>query len=249
MRRLAIVLGLVLLAAGAVAWVVPYLTRERDYTAVTPQPDPLLHVTTLALAPGRSACMDRAVLDPLSQEARFRVGTFRGPAVPLELTISGGSYQAHAEIPGDYGDSEVIAVPLPPPAEPVATTICIRNAGTRRVGVYASDDRTNGRSRTFVNGEEVPADLAIRFFEREPVSVLERLPESLERASAFRPVVTPGVLYVLLALFLVGTPLGVLWAFASAAGAPVPSSGRGSPPPGRPSERAPAAPSPARGSR
>ena len=134
MRRFGVVLGLMLLVGAAVAWGVPFLTDERDYVAVTPQPDPLFSVALVPLRGGQEACMDNAVLDPLSEQARFRVGTFRRDPVPLELTVRGSSYRAQAFLPADYADSEVLRVPIPAPEREVEATICIRNAGSWRVG-------------------------------------------------------------------------------------------------------------------
>jgi hypothetical protein len=212
MRRLALVLGLVLLVAAGFALGVPYLTDDRDYVAVTPQPDPLFEVALLPLRGGQVACMDDAVLDPRSEQARFRVGTFYRPPVPLELTIRGGRYTEHVSIPADYEDSQVIRVPVRPPAEETAVSICIRNLGDRRVALYASGDRTNSRSEVLVDGQPVVPDFGIVFYEQRPASILDRLPASVERATVFRGPLTDGVLWVLLVLFAVGTPLGVLLA-------------------------------------
>jgi hypothetical protein len=214
MRRLALVLGLVLLVGAGLAWGVPYLTDERDYAAVTPQPDPLFEVALLPLRGGQVACMDDAVLDPRSEQARFRVGTYFRPPVPLELTIAGGSYTERVAVPADYRDSEVIRVRIDPPAEAVAASICIRNLGGRRVALYASADRTNSRSTVFVDGRRVVPDFGIVFYEREPASILERLPTSVERATVLRGPLTPGLLWVMLGLLVIGVPVGVLLAFA-----------------------------------
>jgi hypothetical protein len=214
MPRFSLAIGLVLLVAAAIAWGVPYLTDDRDYVAVTPQPDPLSEVALIPLRGGQVACMDDAVLDPHSGEARFKVGTYFGPPVPLDLTISGGAYTQHVAVPADYRDSEVIRVPIDPPAEETVVSICIRNLGDRRVALYASGDRTNSRSQVFVDGRAIGPDFGIVFYEREPVSILERLPTSIERATVFRGPLTEDLLWIVIVLFAVGTPLGVLLALA-----------------------------------
>jgi hypothetical protein len=57
----------------------------------------------------------------------------------------------------------------------------------------------------------------IRFAEREPVSILERLPDSVRRMSILRPAVVSDItLWPLLVLFVVGIPAIALWAFARA---------------------------------
>lgn len=216
MRRLALVIGLVLLGAGAAVWALPYLTRERDYAAVTPQPDPLVRQSTIALPGGARACMDGAVLDARSEQARIRVGTFGRPGAPLELTLRGAGYDASARVPAGYPDSALLRIGVRPPVGAVEASICVRNLGSRRIALYASDDRTSSRSRVHVDGRPVPKHFVVVFYERRPASILERLPTALDRASAFRPLVSPWVLWPLLVLFAVGTPLGILWALFDA---------------------------------
>jgi hypothetical protein len=211
MRRPTIVLGLALLVAAALVWAVPFLTREREYTAVTPQPDPLFVQSSIPLEGGQEACAEGVVLDPYSEVAHVRASTPGPRAMPLELTLGDG---ASARIPPTYSDHERVSVPVKAPSEAVETTICIRNLGTTRVELAAADDRTNARRLVEVDGQPVPQNFVIVFSEREPRTIAERLPVSLRRASAFRPIVSPGLLWPLLALFVVGVPLGVLGAFA-----------------------------------
>jgi hypothetical protein len=201
-------LGLVLFVAAALVWAVPFLTREQEYRAVTPQPEPLFTTATLPLPGGGQACMEGAVVDPLSQVARIRVAA--GRPVPLELTLGGSGY----DVAPTYRVGEPISVPVEPPVEAVATTICVRNLGEQGVELAAADDRTNARHPVTVDGQRFPQNFVIVFAEREPRSLADGLPTSLERAGAFRPV-SAALLWPLLALFVVGVPLGVLYALAS----------------------------------
>jgi hypothetical protein len=215
MRRAATALGLALLLAAAAVWGLPYLTRDRDYFATTPQPYPLYAAATIPLRPGQRACMDRAVVDRYSGQAHLQVGTYRRRAQPLELSLNGAGYHARARVPATYADSRPFAIPVRPPVGPVEVTICLRNAGARRIALYASDDRTNSRSQVRVDGRKVPPDFDIYFTERRPVSILQRLPVGLRRASAFRFFgVSPVTLWPLLILFVLGVPLAVLLTFA-----------------------------------
>jgi hypothetical protein len=202
-------LGLALFAVATLVWAVTYLTREQEYTAATPQPEPIFSETVLPLPGGGEACVEGAVVDPQSEVARLRVA--RGGPVPLELTLSGAGYDASAWVTADGP----VSVPLRPPREPVGTTICVRNLGDREVQLAASDDRTNARRRVTVNGQQYPQNFVLTFAEREPRSLANGLPTSVDRASAFRPV-PPALLWSLLALFVFGVPLGVLYAHARA---------------------------------
>lgn len=201
-----LVLGAVLLVAAAAIWAVPFLTREQEYAAVTPQPDPLFTQTDIPLAGGGEVCVDGAVLDAYSEVAHLRPS---GGPVPLELTLRGDGYDAAARIDGTYADHELVRVAIEPPREPVATTICVRNLGDVRVRLAAADDRTNARRPTAVDGQPVPQNFVLLFSESEARSIAERMPLNLERASAFRPV-SPVLLWPIVLLFAIGVPLGIL---------------------------------------
>ena len=78
-------------------------------------------------------------------------------------------------------------------------------------------DRRRSRSTVLQNGVPVQPGFVIQFAEREPVSILERLPVSLDRMSVLRPaVVSEAALWPLLVLFVAGIPALALWAFARA---------------------------------
>jgi hypothetical protein len=214
MRKPALALGLVALMAAAAVWGVPYLTRERDYFATTPQPFPLFAVATIPLRPGQQACMDSAVIDQYSQHAQLQVGTYYRPAQPLELSLRGSGYHVAYAVPATYTDSRPFEVAVRPPAGPLEVTICLRNAGERRIALYASHDRTQSRSVVRVDGRKVLPNFDIFFTERRPVSIADRASVSLQRLSAFRFFgVSPVTLWPLLVLFVVGVPLAVLVTF------------------------------------
>jgi hypothetical protein len=161
--------------------------------------------------------MNRVALDPHSEVARLRpVG--RGRAVPLELTIAGeGGYAARGRAAADYRRGDVVSLPIDPPQRSLIATLCLHNRGRALVSLAAVQDRRRSRSNVLVNGVEVQASFDIQFAEREPVSILKRLPESVRRMTVLRPAVVSDVtLWLLLALFVAGIPILALWAYARA---------------------------------
>ena len=103
------------------------------------------------------------------------------------------------------------------PADPSIATVCLRNLGTSSIALAAVQDRRRSRSAVTVNGGAVTVSWVLQFAERDPVSILERLPTSLQRMSVLRPAVVSEVtLWGLLALFVAGIPILALWAFARA---------------------------------
>lgn len=204
----------VLVVATVVRWE-PFLSRPRDYPASIPQPSPLFSVALVDLRGGQEACFPDAVMDPRSEQARFRIGTLGRPGVPLRLSITAPGYRVARAIPGTYADNELLRVAVRPPARATAVEVCLANAGRRRVSVYASNDRTEAPYETLVDGRPAPADPQWAFFERRPVSIADRLPVVADRLGAFRPWwVAPWLLWPLGVLVVVGVPLAALVAVA-----------------------------------
>lgn len=215
MRRAALAAGLLVLAVGVVAFVYPFLTRERNVLATTPQPPPPTALSLVELRAGQQACLDKAVVDEHSELALMTVGTYGRAPSPLQLTITGPGLREVREIPPTYVDNITFTVPVDPPDQAVATTICVRNDGRRKVALYGGADRTS-RSTTLVDGEPIAANFTIVFADRDQHTLLEQLPLAVERMQAFRPD-APWLAWLVGFLFVIGMPLAVVWAFAAGA--------------------------------
>jgi hypothetical protein len=217
MRRTALVVAAAVLVAGIAAMVPRALLEERDYLAVTPQPPAVEQHTAVELPADGRACMNLVALDEHSEAARVHTAA-KGRSVPLEITIRGeGGYFARGRGPAGYRPGDVVALPVDaPPASQVAT-LCVHNLGRRSTWLDAVQDRRRSRSAVFVDGVPASVSFVIQFAEREPVSILERLPDSVRRMSVLRPaVVSELTLWPLLVLFVAGVPIVALWAFARA---------------------------------
>jgi hypothetical protein len=113
-------------------------------------------------------------------------------------------------VPGGYGDKADLSVPIRTPPGDVAVRACLRNAGHRAVRLFASRDRTRSRSPAFVDGRPTHASVWFALYERRPVTLLGRLPDTLRRMSAFRAsFVGPWLLWPLALLFFFGVPAGI----------------------------------------
>jgi hypothetical protein len=217
MRSAAVVVAVAVLVAGLAVMVPGWLLDERDYLAVTPQPPAVEGPTHLDVPPDGRICMNRVALDPHSEVARVRP-VVRRRAVPLELTITGeGGYVARARAAADYRAGDVVALRVEPPQRSLIATLCVHNQGRGLLSLAAVQDRRRSRSIVRVNGVEVQASFVIQFAEREPVSILERLPDSIRRMTVLRPALVSDVtLWLLLVLSVAGLPILALWAYAHA---------------------------------
>jgi hypothetical protein len=216
MRRAPVLVAVAVLVTGLAAMGPRWLLDDRDYLAVTPQPPPVEQPTQLELPADGRACLTLVALDEHSEQARIR--PVEGRAVPLELTITGeGGYRARGSARADYRPGDVVELPVDAPPDPTVATVCLRNLGASGIALAAVQDRRRSRSAVTVNDTPATVSWVLQFAERSPVSILERLPTSLQRMSVLRPaVVSEAGLWALLALFVAGIPVLALWAFARA---------------------------------
>lgn len=219
MPRTALLVAVAVLVVGIAAFVPRWLLDERDYLAVTPQPPAVEQQTAVKLPADGRACMNLVALDERSEEARVHTAA-KGRAVPLEITIRGeNGYAARGRSAAAYRPGDVVPLPVAaPPASQVAT-LCVHNLGRRSTWLDAVQDRRRSRSTVYVDGVPATVSFVIQFAERQPVSILERLPESVRRMTVLRPAAVSEVtLWLLLVLFVAGIPIVALWAFARAVG-------------------------------
>lgn len=216
MRRAPVLVAAGLFLAGLAVMAPGWLLGDRDYLAVTPQPPAVESPTEIELTPESTLCMDRVALDEHSEEARILSSQTVG-SVPLEITIEGeGGYRARGRADAELRKGGVAAIPVEPaPARSVVATVCLHNRTTDRVFLAAVVDRRRSRSNVTLNDVAAPQGFVIQFAEREPASILERLPDSVQRMSVFRPV-PDAALWLLMVLFAAGVPILALWAFARA---------------------------------
>jgi hypothetical protein len=215
MRRAAVAV----FAAGVLAYIafaaIPWLTRDRDFPSTIPQPPPLTAQSVVALGPGDVVCMRAVAVEQHAGQVRFVTGTYGKPGPPLEVRVTGEGYRTTARLPGGYADNSAHAVAIEPPTRPLLVTACIRDAGARKVALYGSSDRSRSRVLVTVNGHGEGVAPQLAFYEREPVSIAERLSSVVERVAAFHGFLGHTWLVWLVALLVVAAvPAGIgaaLW--------------------------------------
>ena len=161
--------------------------------------------------------MNMVALDGHSEEARIRPVT-RAARPDRDHDHAARGYFAHGRAAADYRPGDVVALPVDPPQRSLIATVCVHNLGAPGVSLAAVVDRRRSRSAVFVNGVAVAAGLRAPVRRARPVSILERLPDSVQRMSVLRPAACPSRR----ALAAAGAVRGrrsrslALWAFARA---------------------------------
>ena len=230
-RRLALI-GLAAVAAigllGLVAASITSKTQVVQSLGVAPiYPIAPLHPQ------GGTVCEDPIPLANAVHNVRVHVGTQGQPGVPLDVTVSRtqgpdlppGPQIAQGHVAGGWVDN---GTPQTAKVSGVAAgqrvKICITNRGTRwayafgDIGVppagieFRSGPRpTNTPAEGKVDGVGLQGDIALEFASDQPRSLLARVPDMFDRASAFRPgFVGAWTYWLLLAAILIAVPL-LLW--------------------------------------
>jgi hypothetical protein len=216
----AVVLGVTV--AGVLGLVLVALL-QRTSLAFTPG---VARATAVArLAPGEQVC--QRPIDVPSGAAFDRValgvGTYGAAGSPLRLTVRtpNGRTLATGTLPGGYPDvarRPVERVRLDRTVGAGRISVCVRNRGPRRVGVFGDADLAARASTAVEDGRPLRRDLSL-VFEREPRSMAGEVPRMILRAALFR---LPGVgawAYVLLGgVLLLGGPWLLIRAVAAASG-------------------------------
>jgi hypothetical protein len=169
-----------------------------------------------------------------------RVGTYGRAGSRLLVTVRdmSGRVIARGRVGGGYPDiarQPVHRVRLDHSVSEPRISVCVWNAGPRRVALYGNNDLAARSSSAFRDGRPLRADITLDF-ERTPRSLAALVPRMLDRAALFRFPWLGAWAYVVLIVLVVG---GGTWllvralASATAAGPVRPRDAARRPPPPR----------------
>jgi hypothetical protein len=208
--------GLALIFAAAY-WVVPYLTRERETVSGVPVPKPLAVNEQVPLSAGQEACLDHVAFNRDSEIVEFTVLSRMRSGPPLRIRAAAGPYRTRAAVDRGYRAPAVVRADIDPPEPSRLGRICLANRGRRAVVLLGTrEPRTLSRAVTTIDGAPSAADISLRFLAAEPGTVPERLGSLVDRISAFKPtVLEQPILWLVLALVVVGVPALALYALAA----------------------------------
>jgi hypothetical protein len=214
MRRWAIGFFVLVLLVGAVKVVRPFVATQRDQATEIPSPASLVSTSTVPLAPGKPVCFDNAVAERHSEVIRFKISSPAGPAPAMRVTIKGPGYDAKADIPAGLQDTQTAQAFIPAPGRDVPVRVCISNQGDLPIALFSSNDRTRSRSIAFIGDTSTGESVWFGFFEPSARAITEQIPSTIERMTVFRPHwVKVWLLWIIAVLFLVATPIAVVWAY------------------------------------
>src|SRR3954447_24164924 len=139
MARRAALAALVVIAAGTLGLLIPFLAHKREATALTPAVPPLAPGSLIpaGIDPGHQLCIHDLPFAPDGQIARVLTATGGKPGQPLLVTATGPGYRARTPVRAGWHDGP-LEIPIMPPRTSLHGTLCFRNTGTRQVALMAS---------------------------------------------------------------------------------------------------------------
>jgi hypothetical protein len=230
--------ALALVVTAALGLVALLVGRAFDERPLQQRLGVLVQGAVATLAPGHMGCQGPIAMADDASAVEFNPGTPHAePGPAIDATVRDTNTRAvlaTGRLAAGFDPRKPQTIQLSRPLKANAIVdICFRNAGPgmtllfgdsevgsplfERAGV-AGQHPSISTSMASVDGQPLPSqDLAVVFPRRSPKSVLALVPQIFRRAALFRPgAVGPWVYWLLAALILVGAPLLLARALASA---------------------------------
>ena len=213
---------LVVVAATAVAFVLLAVVlfdrvvgEERTRIAVVGAPPPTLSESPVVLPAGKRLCITRTLLSPRADVVELIVSEQqKRPTPALELVAEGKGHRAAVRIPPGPAGRHPVTARLNPPDRDLIGQVCVR-ARSEVVLVGTTEFHSISRSISFIDGERIPPDPALKFYTADEVGLLDDLGGVVDRMTIARGFLGASwIVWGLLVLVAVGVPAAVLTAFA-----------------------------------
>src|SRR4051812_5154275 len=211
---LALLAGCLVLAAGAVIKVIPWLTDSRDLVSSVPGLPPLATVTPVTLDHGRRACATNVTIDTDAGRVVVTGSARHHPAPPLRVTASAPGYRSVGTAPGGQPGIVSYSAPIQPPRHAVVGSVCVENDHATKIALTGTDEgRTNVTQTLVVDGRPVQRDLTMTILRARPTSYLSSFGTLLDRAATFKLGFLQGwMLWPVALIVFFGVPAVPLWA-------------------------------------
>ena len=210
--------GLLVLVVLVLAFVRPFAIWPREVSEGTATPTARFANVEVPVRAGGEACVADVTISARARGAHFQaVGPQGRAGPPFDVSVTGPGYRSESRIPPGWGpDQTRLSAPIEPPDESLRGTVCIRNTGTRRAKLFATNEVViSNRVSSTIDGEASPAEISLTFTRRRDVPIADRPGLLFQRATMFGPF-GPWVAWLLAIALTVGAPLLVLWAVFAA---------------------------------
>ena len=163
------------------------------------------------LEPGEEACQEP--IDVAADFAAVRVVPaaegLPGPALAISVrALKSGRTLARGRTPEGYSPAEPQVARVGDVRRGERVSVCVRNSGRVRVGIYGGPEQAARTSRALERGRATDRDLSLVFLRDEPGSALGTVPDMFRRSALWHPGWVGGwTFWVLAALVALAVPL------------------------------------------
>ena len=204
--------GLAALVATVVCGLIALaLVAERDDRALAFTTGVVPSIPAAELRSGETVCQSPISVPQGFDRVSVQAGAPGSLGQPLEVSVrsaDGGRRLGRGRVPGGYFGPSAQATTVGEIAAGQKISVCVRDAGARKVALYGNAGSAALPSAAVQRGRALDTDITLVFRNREPHSMLSLVPEIFERASLFRPGwVGPWLFWALSAAALLGVPL------------------------------------------
>ncbi len=202
-------------AAGLAALVLVAAGDERDLAfTLGVQPSNV----AVVLSPGDVVCQGPIDVPVDAASVQLRTDAVARPRPALRVSVRDA---AAREIRGAQtvprGAGALVDAPVAGLEGGSRVSVCARNEGPGKVGLFGGPPLASRTSVAVANGEQVPGDVALVFHRSGSRSMLAALPDALDRAALFHASwLEPWMLWALAAILALGCPFLVARALAAA---------------------------------
>lgn len=175
----------------------------------------------VTLRPGHTACQEPIAVDAAFDAVELVPVTGGKPGSSLSLQIVRGSTTvATGSLREGYAGDAAQVVPIGHVPAVGKVAVCIRDTGTRAVGLRGGADAASPSSQAVLDGRPAGADVHLVFRRAHAIGTLALLPDILERASLFHAGwIGPWLFWILLAAIVIAVPALLAVAVVAAAAA------------------------------
>lgn len=222
MPRRVLLSAALVVVAGTLLLLVPFLTAKREVTALTPAVPPLPpgSLVPANIKPGSELCIRDLPMSADGQVARVLTASGGRPGPALTVKADAPGYSATTNVRAGWNEGP-LEIPIKPPAHSLRGSFCIRNAGKGEFAVMASGvGQKLAHPQPYLDTQALQQDVPLWFHKAKRASALSRTGALIDHAAVFSPLPV-ALIWLLLAAVLVGIPALLLLAFSRAVAAPV----------------------------
>jgi len=202
-------------AAGLVALVLVAAGDERDLAfTLGVQPTNV----AVVLSPGDIVCQGPIDVPVDAASVQLQTDAVARPRPALRVSVRDADARAirgARSVPAGAG--ALVNAPVGGLDRGSRVSVCVRNAGRAKVGLFGGAPLASRTSVAVANGEQVPGDVALVFHRGASRSMLAALPDALDRAALFHASwLEPWMLWALAAILALVCPFLVARALVAA---------------------------------